>query len=509
MKATDKEALRAWEEFIKNIARSTELDEDRSIDEIEKHRRYLEDHPIEWIKFFFPQYCKYEFAPFHIKAIRRILRNDEWFEVLSWSRELAKSTVTMFIVLYLVLTGKKKFVVLASATKDAAERLLAPYKGQLEANARIKAYYGEQKKLGQWTSTAFTTNAGIGFVCLGAGDKPRGARNENIRPDILLLDDFDTDEECRNPDVLQKKWEWWEKALYPTRSISEPTLIIFCGNIIAEDCCVKRAGNKADNWDIVNIRDKNGISTWPNKNTEELIDITLRKISEKTIQGEYYNNPVSEGEVFKSIHYGKVPKLSKFKFLIIYGDPAPGENKSKNSSTKAVALTGMIGDTLYVIKCFCDRALNSEFIEWYARLQEFVNREAPIYMWMENNKLQDPFFQQLFKPLVKQYRKDHEVDLFIRGDEEKKTDKATRIEANLEPLNREGHLIFNEKERENEHMKNMVNQFKLFTLRLKYPADGPDTIEGALRQIRQKFKERTGTTCVAIKTIKKRNSKRL
>ena len=38
------------------------------------------------------------------------------------------------------------------------------------------------------------------------------------------------------------------------------------------------------------------------------------------------------------------------------------------------------------------------------------------------------------------------------GDEEKKTDKATRIEANLEPLNREGNLILNEAERDNPHM---------------------------------------------------------
>ena len=81
------------------------------------------------------------------------------------------------------------------------------------------------------------------------------------RPDVLLVDDFDTDEDTKNPDIIQKRWDWWENALYPTRSISEPTLIIFCGNIIAKDCCVVRAGSMADHWDIVNIRDKNGHST--------------------------------------------------------------------------------------------------------------------------------------------------------------------------------------------------------------------------------------------------------
>lgn len=56
----------------------------------------------------FPNYAKCEFAGFQKKAIRRIIAHDEWFEVLSWSRELAKSTVTMFIVMNLTLTGRKR-----------------------------------------------------------------------------------------------------------------------------------------------------------------------------------------------------------------------------------------------------------------------------------------------------------------------------------------------------------------------------------------------------------------
>lgn len=85
----------------------------------------------------------------------------------------------------------------------------------------------------------------------------------------------------------------------------------------------------------------------------------------------------------------------------------------------------------------------------------------------------------MFKPLVAKVRKEHKIALHIRGDEEKKTDKATRIEANLEPLNREGNLILNEAEKDNPHMKELEDQFKLFTLSLRYPADGPDASRAA------------------------------
>lgn len=320
MKQTDRLALLDWEKYKEDIARATPVDRNMTAAEREKHREYLEKHPIEWIKFFFPNYAKYEFADFQKKAIRRIIAHDEWFEVLSWSRELAKSTVTMFIVMNLTLTGRKKNVILTSNSKDNAVRLLNPYRANLEANGRIMAYYGKQELPGSWTEDEFTTKGKVSFRALGAGQSPRGSRNEAIRPDVLLVDDFDTDEDTKNPDIIQKRWDWWENALYPTRSISEPTLVIFCGNIIAKDCCVVRAGEMADSWDIVNIRDKNGFSTWPEKNSEEDIDRTLSKISKKAAQGEYSNNPISVGEVFENIAYGKVPALSKFKFLVVYGD---------------------------------------------------------------------------------------------------------------------------------------------------------------------------------------------
>lgn len=510
MKQTDRLALLDWEKYKEDIARATPVDRNMTAAEREKHREYLEKHPIEWIKFFFPNYVKYEFADFQKKAIRRIIAHDEWFEVLSWSRELAKSTVTMFIVMNLTLTGRKKNVILTSNSKDNAVRLLDPYRANLEANGRIMAYYGKQELPGSWTEDEFTTKEKVSFRALGAGQSPRGSRNEAIRPDVLLVDDFDTDEDTKNPDIIQKRWDWWENALYPTRSISEPTLVIFCGNIIAKDCCVVRAGEMADSWDIVNIRDKNGFSTWPEKNSEEDIDRTLSKISKKAAQGEYFNNPISVGEVFENIAYGKVPALSKFKFLVVYGDPAPGESKGKKGkSFKTVSLCGKLGGRLYVIKTFLAQALNAEFIDWYVRMLEFVGGKTNVYCYMENNKLQDPFFQQVFKPLVAKVRREQKIALFIRGDEEKKTDKATRIEANLEPLNREGNLILNEAERDNPHMKELEDQFKLFTLTMRYPADGPDAVEGANRIIDELIRRIEPPVFRSRKDVRKRNKKRL
>ena len=513
----DRLALDNWNELVASVREHSDINPTDTETEIRQRRERLEKNDEEWFKYYFAMYCTCESAAFHKKATGRMMRNNRWYEVRAWSRELAKSARSMMEISKLALTKKIRNVLLISNSADNAERLLLPFMANFEENQRIIQDYGQQKKPGAWETGEFTCMCGCSFRAIGAGQSPRGTRNKNFRPDFILVDDIDTDEECRNPERIKTKWKWLEEALIPTMSVSGNYRILFNGNIIAPDCCIKRAIEKATELkakgighvDIINIRDRNGISVWPEKNSEEDIDLFLSLVSEAARQKEFFNNPVAEGEIFKDIVYGKVPALSKFRFLVIYGDPAPGENRTKKSSTKAVFLLGKLAGKLYVIKGFLGRETNATFIEWYIRLLEFVNGKTNVYCYMENNKLQDPFFQQVFKPLVAKVRREQKIALFIRGDEEKKTDKATRIEANLEPLNREGNLILNEAERDNPHMKELEDQFKLFTLTMRYPADGPDAVEGANRIIDELIRRIEPPVFRSRKDVRKRNKKRL
>ena len=504
MKQTDRDALRYWERLRESVYNATTIDEAMSEAEIERHRTRLESDFEAWVRFFLPHYAGYPFAPFQRRAFRRVLAHDEWFEVRSWSRELAKSTIGMFEDLYLALTRRKRFFIMAGNTHEAATRLLAPYKIELEANRRIQQYYGRQQTLGHWTEDFFSAKCGATFMALGAGETPRGVKNKAARPDVIRVDDFDTLPDCANPSILDKKWAWWEKDLYPTRSVSGGTLIVFNGNLIAEDCCVKRAGALADHWDIVNLRMvdprhpngvedyRDGKSVWPEKNPEPMIDRVLSKMSYVAAMGEYFNTPISEGNVFGTQLLGKVPPLGRFPFLVIYGDPAPGQRRGNaaSGSFKAVWLTGVLDDVLYVIKGRLFRGLNDDFIEAYFHLFRYAGMglKVPVFSFMENNSLQDPFFQQVYKPLMDRKRRETGVMLSIQPDAAIKGDKAARIEANLEPLNRNGLLVFNEAE--------LLKQFRLFTMRTPYPADGPDCIEGAWRMIRSKLSQMRPITIV-------------
>ena len=56
--------------------------------------------------------------------------------------------------------------------------------------------------------------------------------------------------------------------------------------------------------DIINIRDKDGKSTW-DKNSEGDVDKILSLVSTASAQKEYFNNPLSEGDVFTEMTWGQ------------------------------------------------------------------------------------------------------------------------------------------------------------------------------------------------------------
>ena len=485
MKEIEKRAHLEWEQFKNDIKKATPPERLTAAEKAKK-KADLEKHPVEWMAYFFPNYASCPFAPFQKEAINRISRNAEWFEVWSWARELAKSTVSMMEELFLMLTGKKHYLLMVSATQDEAVRLLAPYRANLENNGRIIDFYGEQQSLTKWEESNFVTRSGLTFLAVGYGNAPRGTRNESVRPDIIDIDDYDTDKDCRNPVTLDKKTEFIERAVIPTRSVSAPTLILAKGNLIAKDTVIGRLGAKADRHMVVNIVDKNGKSSWPEKNSQEHIERVKATISTGAFQAEYMNNPIHEGKVFKNLPLGKMPALSKFKFLVCYGDPSTSNKGKSASSTKAVCLMGKIRTTYYILKAFVDRPSNAVFIDWFYQCKAWVAGRVPVFYVVENNSLQDPFYEQVFLPLIREENQRRGDSLFINGDARPKTDKASRIEANLEPIDRNGAWLFNEEEADNPHMKELLDQFKLFEMTLPYPADGPDCVEGAVAEINRR-----------------------
>lgn len=494
MSLSNKQIEIQWAEFRDGIKGSTPIDESETPEQQRKRIAMLEADRVRWVKYYFPKYAYAEFADFHIEFIERIIAHPEWWENVNWARELAKDTVTMFVILYLALTGKKRYILMIGNTVTDAGNFLELYRSQLDSNQRIKRDYGVQESLGNWTFGEFTTQKGVKFRAIGAGQSPRGTKNEEVRPDAIIFNDLDTDQDVRNPDIIQQRWDWVEKAAIGTRSISKDTLILFLGNIIAKDCCVVRAQKFADHVSLVNIRGVDGKSTWPKKNTEAHIDRVLSQKSYNAQQSEYFNNPISQGTVFKEMTYGKCPDLKDLPFVLIYADPATSNKdrptlKAKvQNSCKSVVVLGCLNLKFYVYKAFVDSTTNSTFIDWLYAAKNYAANAAQIYTYIENNTLQDPFYEQVLLPLIFAKGEVAGDILGIIPDTRSKPDKYFRIEGTLEPLNRLGLLTLNIDEKTDPHMERLEAQFKSVSANSK-TMDGPDAVEGGVFKIKEKMAE--------------------
>lgn len=483
---SDKQMLERWDAFRKNLQRETpapinETDADKSV----RIKRLLGNFE-EFCKYYFPNYASAPFAPFHLKFAKKVAKSEKTYLVRAWAREHAKSVVAgLFVPLFEMFNDRLYNMLLVSHSYDNACELLMPLMVNLESNQRLLHDFGTQKSWRGWEVGKFVTADGRSFRALGAGQSPRGSRNEEKRPDFILVDDIDTDEEARNPTRLKKKWDWIEQALFPTLSISGRKRFIFVGNIIAKDGIIVRASKMADDFEQINILDRHGKPSWSGRYSAEEVSYMLSKISYASGQKEYFNNPINEGTVFTDIKWGKVPPYQKFRYVVNYCDSSYKD--SRKNDFKAVIQVGELNGDYYIIKARLEQTTLNQMLLWFYDLVGFVGERTQAYNYVECNGFQDAWYQDVFMPGLRNMEKARGT-LAVSPDDRDKPDKFSRIEGNLEPINRRGSLIFNEAERNDPHMMRLEEQFKAIEPGLPAHDDGPDATEGAVWVINTKLR---------------------
>jgi phage terminase large subunit-like protein len=484
MKAGTKDILQRWESYKRTVERETNVPNETPAQKKVRVEK-LKNNFVEFCKYYFPNFCTAEFASFHKRFAKKVIENDKLYIVRAWAREHSKSVnAGLFLPIYLMVTGKMHNMLLVSHSKDNANELIMPIMINLESNQRLIHDYGRFKSWRGWEVGKFVTADGVSFRSIGAGQSPRGTRNEEKRPDYIVIDDIDTDEESRNQARIDNKWKWIEQALFPTMSISGTKRFVLVGNIISKESIIVKASRVADDFEQINILDKKGQPSWKERYSLSDVNYMLSKISYASGQKEYFNNPLSEGSVFKEMTWGKVPPLSKFKYVVEYTDPSFKD--SKKNDFKAKVVVGELEGKFYIIKAYLEQTTTANMIQWSYDIEDWINGHTNIYRYMEANFVQDIFIEEYRKEGV---ARGHHIA--INPDDRHKPDKFSRIEANLEPLNRQGRLILNEAERENPHMRRLEEQFKAIEPSLPSHDDGPDAVEGAVYIINTKLRTMT------------------
>jgi len=479
-----------FDALVKQIKSSTpaEVNEDTA-GKKERITRLLND-PLAFCKYYFPKWASSEFADFHQDAVNAILKHKEKKMIVAWAiaRNMSKTTFFQMIAIWMncrKIMGMSKGYstgIWMSKTWDQASKSLRAMRLQFEYNERLISDFGIFKTVSTWGDDMFVTSQGISWFPLGKGQSPRGAKNEEIRPDIQIWDDFDDDEECLNDIRLDKSWRWMMDALLPTLDVSQEAFIVALNNIIAPKSLMTRVMEIADYKAKINLLDKKGKPRWSARHKQSDCDWMIKKIGTLAAQKEYFNNPITEGKVFQAewMQFKKM-NLSDYSFLLAYLDPS-FKNK-KNSDHKSLILGGVKNAEFHVLKAYCAKASVEEMIEWHYEVESFVKSKGKVCeFWMEEVFLQDLLYKDFAAAAL---RKGWPIG--VQGDTRQKPDKDARISSTSGHFER-AQVYFNEAEKDNHHMKRLIEQLLLFQPgHTGIKKDGPDAFEGWLFKVMEKI----------------------
>jgi len=86
----------------------------------------------------------------------------------------------------------------------------------------------------KWTETQIILPNKVKVVGKGTGQKIRGINYLNVRPRLIILDDFESEHNTDTPESVIKNRKWVTGAVIP--ALADDGRIIVVGNMVADDC---------------------------------------------------------------------------------------------------------------------------------------------------------------------------------------------------------------------------------------------------------------------------------
>ena len=176
--------------------------------------------------------------PLNGKEAKAINRLPGTRRAVAAPRGHAKSTTLTFKgTMHAVLYQYKHYPIIISDSSDQAEGFLENIRVEFEENPAILEDFGSlQGKV--WRNNVLLTKTDIKIEAIGSGKKIRGRKHRNWRPDLIILDDVENDENVRTPEQRKKLHNWFTKAV--SKAGDGYTDIIFIGTLLHYDALLAK-----------------------------------------------------------------------------------------------------------------------------------------------------------------------------------------------------------------------------------------------------------------------------
>lgn len=445
--------------------------------------KYLLDH-------YFPHYIRNadlsELHKYLHQTLPEVASNPEsCLEAIAAPRGEAKSTiVSQLHTLWRIIANQTHYTLIVMDSIDQAYPMLEAIKAELDSNPRIKIDFPEVFGQGRvWQAGSIITANNIKVQVAGAGKKLRGLRHGAYRPDLVVLDDIENDENVRKPEQRDKLHSWLKKTIMPLGAAGEKLDIIYIGTILHYDSVLNRTLNNPawrtarfkaiiqmpenmalwDEWEALykakrldeaeafyaknkKKMDKGAIVSWLARPILALMKIRARD-GHDAFDSEYQNDPTAgEDAPFNNAirYWHELPAD-----LTLFGacDPSLGKAGSSRDPS-AIIIGGYDRKTgkLYIIEADIKKRLPDKIISDIIRYQ----RQYNCVVWA----IESVQFQEFFRTeLVKRSAKEH---IHVPAQPVMPhSDKLLRIEA-LQPHMNNGYILLHTEQ------STLIDQFRHF-----------------------------------------------
>lgn len=451
--------------------------------------------------------------------------------------------ISVVFPLWCICFKYRQNIMLIADTNAQSKEYVSTIKAELEDNALLIRDFGNLAGDVKWREDEIVTANDIHIAAKSSGQSLRGASYKNIRPELVILDDLENDENVETEAQRKKLKDWFEKVLMP---IGNPrTVFLYVGSVLHYESllytiltdpkysewnrkiytAVKEFSSETELWqqweDIFTdlkretpAKDANdffmknvkkmmsGVDIlWNGRNyqlfntedktEEEKMELSrdswyqslmiLKLQNDEAFNSEYQNNPMTEeSRTFKTEWIESNYYTDPPKMKEIYASVDVSMGNSRTSDTSAIIVVGRgIDNYFYVLDADVKRRRPDVIINDCIRIVNKYGKDLNGFI-VETNVFQEFFAKTMKDQCVK-------MGLYVNWIEVKsmtaKDNKQIRIRS-LAPKIKQGYIKFNAGHRV------LISQLKNYP---KDHDDAPDALERCINQ----FASNNGKICVS------------
>ena len=227
-------------------------------------------------RYCFPTALRKQTPPFHHEVYSSLKDDNTKRVLIAAPRGTAKSTGTTLIYpLWRTAFKSSKedlFIVIVSESQAQSINFLSRIKYHLIHSDKFRSVFGDlgPNTASRWTNTDVLLANGTRIIAVGTGQRVRGFIEGDTRPNLIIVDDFESELNAYTPEARAKNRKWLTEAVLP--SLSDDGKICMIGTVISEDCFLYWAKDSSA-WKTLwySIWDDDQKSIWPERFPKERI----------------------------------------------------------------------------------------------------------------------------------------------------------------------------------------------------------------------------------------------